>query len=197
MSTLDRKRWDARWRERAATGPGAPEPFLVRHAGALPRGPLLDVAAGDGRNALWLAGRGLPVAAVDVSPTAIARLERAAAAQGLAVRTRAADLDAPDALEDLGTFASLVVIRFRPGPAQWRRLLAALRPGGRVLLCSFGPEQHRRHGFPLAFCLERAELEAGLGRELRLLFWESLAEDGAFLEGSLWEKRGDQAAAVI
>ena len=188
MSTLDRKRWDARWRERAATGPGAPEPFLVRHAGALPRGPLLDVAAGDGRNALWLAGRGFPVTAIDVSAVALARLAREAAARGLAVATRVADLGAPEALAGLGPFASLVVIRFKPSPPQWRLLQAALRPGGRLLLCSFGPGQHRRHGFPLAFCLSRAEIEATLGPALRPIFWGSFEEGGASLEGSLWEK---------
>jgi SAM-dependent methyltransferase len=194
MSAADRERWDARWRERA-DGPGAPEPFLVRRAAALPRGRLLDVAAGDGRNALWLLAQGFAVTAVDVSPVAIARLEAAAAAQGLGGTARAADLDAPDALAGLGPFDALVVVRFKPSPGQWGRLLAALRPGGRLLLCSFGLEQHRRHGFPLAFCLERGALEAELVPALRLLDWQGHEEGGTCLEGSLWEKA--PAAAAI
>jgi SAM-dependent methyltransferase len=187
VSAADRERWDARWRAREG-GPGAVEPFLARHIGELPEGPLLDVAAGDGRNALWLAGRGFPVTAIDVSAVAIARLEREAAARGLALATRVADLDAPEALAGLGPFASLVVARFKPSPPQWRLLQAALRPGGRLILCSFGPGQHRRRGFPSAFCLSRGELEATLGPALRLAFWESFAEGEASLEGSLWEK---------
>jgi SAM-dependent methyltransferase len=166
-----------------------PEPFLVRHADDLPRGPLLDVAAGHGRNALWLAEQGFPVTAVDVSPVAIDRLGQAAVARGLPIRAVAGDLDEPGALAGLGPFASLVVVRFKPSPSQWRHLLAALRPGGRALLCSFGPAQHDRHGFPLAFCLERDELEAGLTPDLKLLSWESFAVDEDNLEGSLWEKR--------
>jgi tellurite methyltransferase len=189
VSETDRAKWDERWRDRAGDGTAAPEPFLVREAKSLPRGRVLDVASGDGRNALWLGAHGFAVAAVDVSPVAIARLGRAAAAQGLTVVARAADLDAPDALLGLGPFDGLVVVRFKPSPAQWAALLAVLRPGGRVLLCSFGRGQHERHGFPLAFCLERDELAAELEPRLRLLDWRSFEEGGACLEGSLWEKR--------
>jgi tellurite methyltransferase len=196
VSAADLAKWQARWRERAGE-PSAPEPFLVRQAAALPPGRVLDVASGDGRNALWLAARGFAVTAVDIAPAALARLAAMAGARGLAVATRAVDLDAPDALAGLGPFDALVVVRFRPSPAQWALLQAALRPSGRLLLCSFGQEQHRHHGFPLAFCLERGALEAELTPGLRLLDWQSHAEGSTFLEGSLWEKPSDQAAAAI
>jgi tellurite methyltransferase len=196
VSAADLAKWQARWRERAGE-PSTPEPFLVRQAAALPSGRLLDVAAGDGRNALWLAARGFAVTAVDIAPAALARLAATAEARGLAVATRAADLDAPDALAGLEPFDDLVVVRFKPSPAQWPRLQAVLRPGGQLLLCSFGQEQHRRHGFPLAFCLEREELEAELTPGLRLLDWQTHEENGACLEGSLWERPADQAAAAI
>lgn len=189
MSGADRERWEARWRARqGGQRPGAPEPFLVRHADALPPGPVLDAACGDGRNALWLAGRGRAVTGVDVAPAAVARLREAAWAAGLAaVQVRVADLDEPGALDGLGPFAALVVVRYKPGPAQWGRLLDRLAPGGRVVLCSFGRAQHGCAGFPLAYCLDRDELEALLAPRLRLLAYEALEEGGDALEGSLWE----------
>lgn len=193
MSAEDRERWEARWSGRADAGPGGPEPYLVREAADLPPGArVLDAAAGDGRNALWLAARGFAVAAVDVAPSAVARLERAAVARGgLRVDARVADLDEAGALAGLGPFDVLTVVRFRPSPPQWRRLVGALSPGGRLLLCSFGAEQHRRRGFPLAFCLDRASLERELSPALRLLRWESRREGGDFLEGSAWERPRD------
>ena len=189
MAEADRERWEARWAARGGEPPGEPEPFLVRHAGALPPGPALDAACGDGRNALWLAAaRGAVVTAVDVAPSAVARLRAAAGAAGSAVEASVADLDDPAALACLGPFAAVVVARYKPSAAQWGRLLDRLAPGGRLLLCSFGKAQHERAGFPLAYCLDRGELEAALGGRLRLLAYEAFEERGEALEGSLWER---------
>lgn len=191
MGEADRERWEARWAVLPARqGPSAPEPFLVRHAGALPPGgPVLDAACGDGRNALWLASRGAAVTAVDIAPAAAARLRAAAGVAGLAgIDARVADLDDPAALSGLGPFAALVVVRYKPSPAQWDRLLDRLGSGGRLLLCSFGQAQHGRAGFPLAYCLDRGGLEAVLTPRLRLLAYEAFEERGETLEGSLWER---------
>ena len=189
LSATDLARWERRWLEREGA-PGTPEPFLVREAAHLPAGPVLDVAAGDGRNALWLATQGFAVAALDIAPAAIARLQETATERRLAITTRVADLDEADALAGLGPFAGLVVCRFKPSAGQWATLLAALRPGGRVLLCSFRRAQHERHGFPLDYCLDRAELTGLLGPRVRLLRWEELDEPGTLLAGSWWEKPG-------
>ena len=113
---------------------------------------MLDVAAGDGRNALWLARRRLAVTAVDIAPAAIARLEAAARERGLAIAGRVADLDAPDALAGLGPFAALVVVRFKPSPDQWATLLDALAAGGRCTCARSG----RRTMRPMASRLPTA-----------------------------------------
>jgi hypothetical protein len=126
-----------------------------------------------------------------VAPTAIARLHAVADTERLAVATRVADLDEPAALLGLGPFAILVVMRFHPSPAQWDRLLGVLRPGGRVLLCSFRTEQHAVHGFPLAYCLDRTLLEALLQPRLTLLRWQERDEGNELLAGSLWARNPD------
>ena len=139
MAEADRERWEARWAARGGEEPpGAPEPYLVRNAGALPPGPTMDAACGDGRNALWLAATrgaatrgaatrgGGTVTAVDVAPSAVARLRAAAGAAGLAVEASVADLDDPEALSELGPFAAVVVVRYKPSAAQWGRLLDRL-----------------------------------------------------------------------
>lgn len=188
MSEADRERWERRWRERAGAS-APPEPWLVANLDRLPRGPVLDVAAGDGRNALSLAERGFPVTAIDISPTALERLARRARERGLGVATRTADLDDPAALAGLGPFASLLVVRYKPSPEQWRHLLARLTPGGRLLLCSFGRERAAAGGFDPAYCLEEAELRATLEPTLACLAYERLGPASDWLEGSVWEKR--------
>lgn len=187
MTAEDRERWQARWHARPDP-PGEPEPFLVRMLPSLPKGRVLDVAAGAGRNALWLAAQGREVTAIDIAPAAIQRLEKAAAAHGLRVTTRVADLDEPSELTRLGRFAALVVVRYRPPAAQWRSLLSLLEPSGRLLLCSFATAQHNRHGFPRTFCLDRDELESELALTLRLLDWREWTEGSDHLAGSIWER---------
>lgn len=187
MSEADRERWEGRWRERAQ-GPGPAEPWLVANARRLAPGAVLDVACGAGRNALWLAARGWRVTAIDIAEAALQRLAIAAVGRRVEVATRRADLDDPRALAGLGPFVGLVVIRYKPSPAQWDRLLELLAPSGRVLLCSFGRERAAAGGFDPAFCLEEGELRAVLEPRLACLAYERLGAASDWLEGSLWEK---------
>ncbi len=191
MSRADRLRWERRWAGRGYDL-GRPEPFLLRNLHFLLPGTVLDVAAGAGRNALLLAARGFSVTALDISRIAIARLRAQATAGGLTIRTRVGDLDDPACLCDLGTFDDLLVVRYKPSREQWRRLLARLRPGGRLLLCSFGLEDHAIHGTRPGHCLSRAELEAVFGGEMRLLLYERFEQEGRRLEGSIWERRSGE-----
>jgi SAM-dependent methyltransferase len=188
MTAEDRDRWEARWRARRAT-PGAPEPFLLEHLAALQPGRVLDVAAGDGRNALALARAGFEVTAVDIASTGLGQLDAAAAAGGRGIAVRLADLDEPAALEGLQPFDNLVVIRYRPSLPQWQRLLGLLRPGGLVLLCSFGAAQADRKAFARRFCLVRDEVAAELGEGMECLVWRSFDQGGDALEGSPWRRK--------
>src|SRR4051794_41724500 len=84
MAATDREKWDERYRARAPAA--EPSPSLVGLESFLPRsGHALDLAGGAGRNSLWLAGRGLDVTLVDVSPVALEIASDRAAAAGLAL----------------------------------------------------------------------------------------------------------------
>ncbi|MBI2894314.1 MAG: methyltransferase domain-containing protein [Deltaproteobacteria bacterium] len=93
MSDADRLRWEAHYRDK---GPSTREPssFLVSLDEVLPRrGRALDVAGGAGRNAVWLARRGLAVTALDISETALAIARTDAARAGVVLSTLAIDLE--------------------------------------------------------------------------------------------------------
>ena len=93
---MDLQGWDQRYRsgERAFEDlEAAPTPLLIQTARGLKPGRALDLACGAGRNALWLAQAGWTVTAVDGAPSAIEILKGRAAALGLSVDAKSANLE--------------------------------------------------------------------------------------------------------
>jgi SAM-dependent methyltransferase len=185
VSRADRERWDAKHRDGgAALAPAAD--FLVEHAHLLPPGRTLDLAAGTGRNAGFLAARGHTVVAADSSWAGLALLRRHVSG----VACVQMDLDAPGFRP--GCADNVVVVSFLD-----RRLFAEvarwLRPGGVLLWDTFLVDQ-RTIGHPreAAFLLERGELAERLRGEFRILVArEGLVEEqgrAAFRSGVVAER---------
>ena len=136
-----------------------PAEWLTSHAPLLPAsGDALDMACGRGRHAVWLAGRGLRVTAIDRSAEAIAALSAAACEHALQLEAQVVDLEQPDA--DLGREAYDVIVGVHYlHRALFPAIVAALRPGGILIYETFTRAQARR-GKPTnpAFLLEPGEL---------------------------------------
>jgi tellurite methyltransferase len=153
----DQRKWDARYAER---GPVArPHASLLDHASQhLPHeGRALDVAGGDGRNALWLAKRGLAVTICDVSPAGLANARALAEARGLALETQALDLTSGDFPE--GPFDLILSFHYLQRDL-FPCFAEALAPGGVLVFCQPTQRNLERHAHPSArFLLEDGELE--------------------------------------
>lgn len=68
----DRDRWNRRYHEHPE--PGEPSPLVAEFAGLARPGIALDIAAGQGRNALFLSQQGFRVEAVDISEKALVHM---------------------------------------------------------------------------------------------------------------------------
>jgi 2-polyprenyl-3-methyl-5-hydroxy-6-metoxy-1,4-benzoquinol methylase len=134
---MDSKNWDDRYATRELLWGAEPNRFVAEELRALaPCGRALDLACGEGRNAIWLAKLGWAVTAVDFSSVAIERARRLAAEQRVDVEWVEADVTrfAPAA----GAFG-LVIIAYLHLPANSRRAVlahaaAALRAGGTLFM---------------------------------------------------------------
>jgi SAM-dependent methyltransferase len=62
---MDAETWDERYRTSELVWSAGPNQFVESELAALPPGRAVDLAAGEGRNAIWLARRGWQVTAVD------------------------------------------------------------------------------------------------------------------------------------
>jgi tellurite methyltransferase len=144
-----RARWNARHRARivAATDPSEPAGFLTDRAQLLPQaGRALDVAGGTGRNALWLAGRGLDVTLVDVSDAACAEATARAVATGVPLDVVRADLTVDPI--PAGPWDVIVVHHFLDRDL-WRRLPGHLAAGGLLLAAQPTVSNLERHARPV------------------------------------------------
>jgi len=119
---VDRSDWDARYAASDLVWGAGPNRFVEAElGGAAPRGRALDLACGEGRNAIWLAERGWRVTAVDFSEVAIARGRELAGRRGVEIEWRC---------EDLAAYAAppaafgLVLIAYLQVP--WAAMQAAL-----------------------------------------------------------------------
>lgn len=131
-----RQRWDERHAAHDPIEAVEPDPTLVAACAGLRPGRALDLGAGDGRNAIWLARQGWQVTAVDFSPVAVDRASRRAAREGAVV-----DWQLHDLLEwspEPGSY-DLVALAFIHLPPDERRTVyanaaAAVAPGGTLLV---------------------------------------------------------------
>ena len=80
-----RKRWNERYAKKALVWSAGPNQQFAREARTLPPGRALDVACGEGRNAIWLAEQGWDVTAVDFSETGIDKGKQIAEKRGVHV----------------------------------------------------------------------------------------------------------------
>lgn len=181
MARDDRLRWEARYGEGArALAAAPPSPFLAAHAHLL-RGRVLDVAAGAGRNALFLARRGCIVHAVDIAFAGLQAAAAAARRERLPLHCLQADLESLPLPDD--HYDAVVNIRFlyRPLLPLLRR---RVRPGGLVVFETFlagrAASGHPRNP---AFLLERGELAQAFAGFTFLVLEEGLCDDGS---GPAW-----------
>ena len=70
---MDAAAWDARYAASELVWSAGPNQFVEAECADLPPGRALDLAAGEGRNAIWLAGRGWDATAADFSAVALAK----------------------------------------------------------------------------------------------------------------------------
>jgi SAM-dependent methyltransferase len=133
---MEREDWNRRYAGRELLWTGEPNRFLVAEAAALAPGRALDLACGEGRNAVWLAERGWHVTGVDFSEVALDKARRLAAARGVEGEWIAADLLAyhPEPRS-----SDLVLLFYLQVSAEQRRPVVraaaeAVAPGGVLLL---------------------------------------------------------------
>jgi len=181
--------WDAKHRLAAEATPSEPASIVRELLPLLPCGPALDIACGTGRNAVFLAGRGQHVTAVDFSGVALDILEVRARGMHFPVRhvkslhdvhgthRRGLELlhaDLERAHLPAHAFDLILCIQFLQR-SLFPQMVRALRPNGVLLLETYTRAQLEFPGGPRnpAYLLEIGELREAFP-SLCVLFYREL-----------------------
>lgn len=135
---MDRDDWNRRYAAKEFIWTVDANRFLKAEAAGLSPGNALDLAAGEGRNAVWLAEQGWTVSAVDFSDVAIAKGRQLAAARKVADRIDFGVADLRDYQPGVRCFDLVVLMYLQIPQAEFVPVLVraaeAVAPGGTFLL---------------------------------------------------------------
>lgn len=173
----DRKRWDRKYRGRAFAYGREPNPFLKKYGRFPERGRALDLACGEGGNAVFLAKQGWEVDAVDISPVGLRKAGRLAKEAGAEISLIRADLDShPIGKEKY----DLIAVFYFWDRQLIPRIKRGLKKGGRVIFETYTLETLLRglDGPQEAKYLLKANELLDRFRDFRVLFYR----EGIFRE---------------
>lgn len=173
--------WDERYAGSDRVWSGRPNQRLVEQVADLTPGTALDVACGEGGDAIWLARQGWKVTAVDVSEVALAKVAEHAEDQGVTDRLRLGFYDALDDPRPAGRHHfDLVTVSFLHVPVEdfaaiYRGIADAVAPGGRLLVTAHHPHDvasGARHDHGPGLLFEPERVLAALGAQEPGSAWE-------------------------
>ncbi|MBW8190482.1 class I SAM-dependent methyltransferase [Neiella marina] len=159
--------------------------FLQQHFRQLPKGNILLLAEGEGRNAVFLAKQGYEATAVDLSSVGLAKANKLAAEHGVTIETHCDDLATFDLGHERWDGIVSIFCHLPPTLRQdlYQRVERALKPNGVFLLEGYRPKQlsYKTGGPPAVEMMQSKEI---LLQELPNLQFSHLEElDRPVIEG--------------
>ncbi len=120
----------------------SPEKSVVENISFFKNGTVLDIACGDGRNALFFAQKGFKVTGIDFSIKALERLEMYARRVDFSIKTKQIDLQADNSLKNIGMFDNILINHYRLNKNQLRDIKNHISDNGILFVCGFG-DKHK------------------------------------------------------
>ena len=135
--------WDQRYNTPEYIYGKTPNDFLVEMIDRLPKGEVLSLAEGEGRNGVYLAQQGCRVTGVDSSAVALQKAQNLATERGVQLTTLHRNLSELE-IEPAAWDAVVSIFCHLPAPLRaslHRQVVQGLRPGGCLLLEAYTPRQ--------------------------------------------------------
>ena len=163
--------WNARYAQKELLWTAAPNRRFAEEVAGLAPGRALDLACGEGRNAVWLAERGWEVTGVDFSDVALAKAAQLATSRGVEVEWVVADVLEYEPEPRAFDLVAVLYLQL-PREAMLRAACGsrgrnAVAPGGTLVVLGHDIDEHRRRARRAEGCvgaLHRRGSRAGAPR---------------------------------
>lgn len=171
------EQWDKRFSKSMYLYGTEPVEFLRTYIDKLPKGKALCLAAGEGRNAVFLAEQGFDVTAMDPSRKGLEKAVALAATRGVTIKTEIGDLQ--EGYEMGVEEYDLITDFYYHDTNMLSDVMRALKPGGMFVLQNFSIDQLETNRFGPknpAYLVKPNELLT-LFRGHRIIYYEDTVVD--------------------
>ncbi len=165
-----------------------PEKKLMNNIKIFKKGTVLDIASGDGRNAIYLAQNNFKVTAIDFSIEALRKLERYAEEIKVLVTTQKVDLRNTEELKDMGQFDNIVINHYRLQKEILDKLYKSITKDGILFVNGFGEGHIPNDKIRENDLLHSRDFE-NLGIYFNLISHEEMKDDIGVFETYIFQRK--------
>ncbi len=181
----DKARWDSKYQSDTYLFGTEPIAFLRDHLDLLPKGKVLDLAMGEGRNGVFLATQGFQVTGVDISERGLAKAKALAMKHGVSLNTVVADLES---YAIPANSFDVILCSYYLQRDLFPKIVEALKPEGVAIIETYTTDYRKyRPRFKKAYLLEPNEL-LNLLPGLRILRYQEV-DNGQAAYASILAKK--------
>jgi len=151
----DKDRWNEKYNTENFIFGEQPTRFIAENYDLLRKGKVLDLAMGEGRNAVFLATKGFDVLGMDISEKGLEKAHALAKANGVSIETKVVDLEATQLEKD--RYDGIICTYYLQRDL-YQQMKTAVKSGGRILVETYNVDYLNYSRFPRKYLLETNEL---------------------------------------
>ncbi len=169
----DKDRWNSKYETEVYLFGEKPIPFLVDNVHLLPKGKVLDIAMGEGRNGVYLATQGFEVLGLDISEKGLAKAHNLAKKNNVTIETKVVDLESftlePNSYD-------LILCTYYMQKDLFKQFQSALKPSGMIVVETYNIDYLKYVRFSRKWALDTNEL-LDIFKDLRVIRYQDY-DDG-------------------
>ena len=151
----DKDRWNSKYETEVYLFGEKPIPFLVDNVHLLPKGKVLDIAMGEGRNGVYLATQGFEVLGLDISEKGLEKAHNLAEKNNVTIKTKVVDLES-FTLEP--NSYNVILCTYYMQKDLFKQFQSALKPGGMIVVETYNVDYLKYVQFSRKWALDTNEL---------------------------------------